>query len=519
MANLVVCCDGTWNTPTQEENGIPSATNVFKFYSSVAEDSLHKTYYRPGVGTTGSLWDRAKGGGFGVGLDDDIKSAYYWLCETYRPADFQPGSAADDIFLIGFSRGAFAVRSLAGVIGKCGLLSFHTLTLDEEEKWRRVDKAYEAYRKLPVGEKWQTEFDRSETVRIKFLGVWDTVGALGIPDEFLINFLDDGKEFAFHDTELGKHIDIARHAVALDERRRSFAPTLWTVPDPDGGGQKVAGVERAVAGQDVEQRWFAGVHGDVGGSYANRDLGDLTLKWMVSEAGKAGLEFKPSATSQIVGSAQGPLHNSVKGFIFANLKTRPRGVPRLDPADPFVDSSVTDRRESPPITQPEYWPTKSLATPGDALSMDIFARPQWNYTGIYLEEGVEYRFSASGEWLDKNIRCTPDGAPEGFHFGYALVKPLDWYQRRRRQKTGNPSAAIPFARREQDMPWFCLVGVIANGTGVHQETRELCPHDVFRIGSSATRTPTKGGYLYCFANDIWYRYGNNKGKVRLTIKR
>ncbi|MCA0996116.1 DUF2235 domain-containing protein [Alloyangia pacifica] len=499
MANLIVCCDGTWNTPSQEENGRPSPTNVVKIHSALApldtDGTPQKTYYRPGVGSSGGLWTRLKGGGLGVGLDDDIKSAYHWLSEHYLPSD--------KIFLFGFSRGAFAVRSLAGVIGKCGLLAFPGDDISEAEKWRRVDAAYKAYRTLGPGKKWSnSSFERIADVKIGFMGVWDTVGALGIPDEFLINVLDNRKKYQFHDTELGPQVAVARHAIAVDERRRSFAPTLWTSHDPSES--------------DVVQTWFTGVHGDVGGGYADSALGDITLSWMIDEAQPHGAAFRASAFAQLAGNHLGQLHDSTKNSLFTYLKTRPRSVPDIDTNTAEVHDSVRQRQATPPLVQPGYWETRSLR-PGQSDTFNVYAREQWNYSGIYLQAGVTYDFTARGEWLDGSITCSPDGAPDGFHLAYALVSPFDWYQRRRRESTKNPNATIPLARREQDLPWFCLVGVIASGTGVHAQTKELCPHEVFRIGSQARITPKTSGYLYCFANDVWYAYANNKGKVRLTV--
>lgn len=118
MRNLIVCCDGTWNTPEQREGGVPVPTNVVRLYNALAETdangNAHLRYYHPGVGTEGSLLDRAVGGGMGVGLDQNIKSAYRWVCDY-----FQDG---DRLFLFGFSRGAYTVRSLAGLLSHCGIL-------------------------------------------------------------------------------------------------------------------------------------------------------------------------------------------------------------------------------------------------------------------------------------------------------------------------------------------------------------------------------------------------------------
>lgn len=498
MANLVVCCDGTWNTPDQEDNGQPAPTNVFKLNKALAEvdaDGVQQEpYYRPGVGSSGGLWDRIKGGGLGVGLSDDIKSAYKWLCERYDPD-------RDRIYLFGFSRGAYAVRSLAGLIGGCGLLKLGEGELSEAKKWRRVETTYQAYRSK--NSRTVESLDRYENVEVNFLGVWDTVGALGIPDELFINVLDRPRKFQFHDTDLGEHVRVARHAVSIDEKRQTFTPTLWAGPHEH---------------RDIVEEWFAGVHGDVGGSYANSGLGDVSLQWMIDEAKKAGLSFEPSFVAQINPQHMGVLHDSVKG-VFAKLRTRPRSAPDIN--GPNVHESAKMRSAEPPLIQPDYWPTKRLKA-GESHFVDIYAKERWNRTNLFLEEGVEYEFRAEGEWLDASIRCNPDGPAPGFQWGtlfFGASAISDRLQRYYRSRPGGSGTIVRGARREQDMPWFCLVGAIGNGVGVDVTTQKLNPHEAFRIGSSAVHRPTKSGYLYCFANDVWSFYFNNKGSVRLTVSR
>ena len=493
MTNLVVCCDGTWNTPEQEDNGRPAPTNVFKLHAAIDEPKDNKRYLR-GVGSSGGLWDRVKGGSLGVGLGDDIKTAYKWLCETYSPGESK-------IFLFGFSRGAFAVRSLAGLIGAVGLLDF-SAGLPEAEKRSRVEAAFQSYRDQG---QTQAPAPRHLDVEIAFLGVWDTVGALGIPDElFFVNIIDQPHRFQFHDATLGEKVRVARHVLAMDEERQAFSPTLWTEP--------------AKAGQDLKQEWFCGSHGDVGGSYAETGLGDVTLAWMIAEAEAHGLAFKPAAKAQVDPNPMDVLHNSVKG-IYKQLRTRPRSVP--DVTSSAVNASARERAANPPLSQPDYWPTRRLA-PGDSQSLDVFAGDRWNPTGLYLEAGVAYRFEAQGEWLDGNIACTPDGPVPGFKlrkalYGAAAVSEL--LQGRKRRRTGNDGVTTNGARREQDMPWLCLVGVIANGSGVDGNSQILNPHETFRIGSVTTKSPDKSGYFYCFGNDVWRFYFNNTGSIRLTVSR
>lgn len=499
MTKLIVCCDGTWNTSDQEDNGQPAPTNIFKLHGALepvdAAGMYQKAYYREGVGTSGSLIDKALGGALGVGLGRDIMSAYEWLCRHYDPSTSQ-------IYMFGFSRGAYTVRSLAGMIGRCGLL-IHDDSTPEAVHWSKVSSIYELYRgDAATAQQKLKSYERHEGVTIHFMGVWDTVGALGIPDELPIDFLFRRKKERFHDTKLGDNVLRARHAVAIDERRRSFAPTLWTNPDPER----------------VKQIWFPGAHGDVGGSYASRGLGDVSLQWMISEAQSEGLAFRASALAQINPDHQGTLHDPVRG-IFKRMRTQPRAIPKIKSST--VHASAKSRSVDPPLAQPMYWPTKVL-NPGESHTLDVFAKERWNISGLFLEADAEYCFSARGEWLDANIRCSPDGPLSSFSLGQ-LVQAPTWVNRklqeRRRRKLGNPGAVIPGAPRESKEPFFCLIGVIASGVGVDDQTKALTPHDTFRIGSAASHTPSKGGYLYCFANDLWMFYGNNRGSVSLTITR
>ncbi|MEM0948070.1 MAG: DUF2235 domain-containing protein [Pseudomonadota bacterium] len=495
MTNLVICCDGTWNTPEQEDQGRPAPTNVFKLHGAINEPEINR-YYREGVGTSGGLWSRLKGGGLGVGLSNDIKSAYRWLCNNYSSGDSR-------IFLFGFSRGAYAVRSLAGLVGQIGILDFADVQ-SEDEKWAQVEQAYQAYRTSHKRRRvTSSNLKRHTGVEIAFLGVWDTVGALGIPDELPFNILDRPQRFQFHDTKLGPHVKVARHALAIDERRQAFSPTLWS--------------SHAIS-QDVKQEWFAGVHGDVGGSYAESGLGDVTLDWMIKEAQAQGLAFKPYAVSQVSPDPAGILHNSVKGF-YAKLRTRPRSVPGMDA--PFVHPSARERAKSPPLAQPSYWTTVQLAA-GESTQVDVFAAERWNETSLYLEKDVQYRFAAKGEWLDGTVRCTPNGPVPGFNpskliFGASAIS--DWLQQRKRNRSGNLGAITVGARREQDKPWLSLIGVVANGVGVDPASQILNPHETFKIGTGTSYTPKESGYLYCFGNDVWSFYFNNRGSLRLRVER
>lgn len=497
---LVVCCDGTWNTPNQLDGDTPAPTNVYKFFTAVSKNSEQKTYYRSGVGTSGSLLKRLSGGAFGSGIDDDIKSPYKWLCENYDK------NRLDEIFLVGFSRGAYTVRSLAGLIGRFGLLELRGSNLDEGQRWSLVSQVYGAYRET---NRAPTNAPRNEEVKIRFLGVFDTVGALGIPPD--LNFtrrLFNRKKYQFHDTVLGGNVETACHAVAMDERRLSFTPTLWT------------NVDRR---PHVKQMWFPGVHGDVGGSYAETGLGDIALDWMIDAAIQCKLDFQDRFRDQLKPNCQGILHDSVKGG-FEYMRTQPRAVPNHR-IDRNVHNSARRRAAKPPISQSEYWPTTGIKNDMQ-ITRPIRAKEQWSPTGIFLEKGKMYEFSARGEWLDKKTKSGPGGfSTSVFSPGHAVSAAIGQVKRAFSAQLRIKSNDAILSRRQDQWPWFALVGMVANGvregrSGLPDEKDPTPPtHQSFLIGDKVvTFSPASSGYLYCYANDAWHFYSNNRGKVWLTVK-
>jgi uncharacterized protein (DUF2235 family) len=275
--NIVVCCDGTWNTPDEHHGPAAKPTNVAKLALSVAVGSDQLFFYEPGVGTSPD--ERIAGGAFGLGLSQNIRNAYQFLADTYRDGD--------RIFLFGFSRGAYTARSLAGLIHNCGIL--------RHEHRDRVDEAFAFYRDRTshtrpsalASQIFRREYAHAQDT-IHFIGVWDTVGALGIPDdlpgwkEFGCDVVDWQELWGFHDTQLGPHVTCARHALAIDEQRLPFKPTLWTAINPDAKNQS------------VKQVWFAGVHTEVGGGAADSSLSDIALLWMLGEAVAEGLRIEPA---------------------------------------------------------------------------------------------------------------------------------------------------------------------------------------------------------------------------------
>ena len=513
MKRLIVCVDGTWNTPTMEDNGEPSPTNVFKFYRALDDDCDDQcAYYHTGIGTEGGRLRNILDGAFGGSLEDHIRDVYLWLADRYEDGA--------EVCLLGFSRGAFTVRCVAGMLKRPGLVAFGG-DKSLQAKREAVGRAYEAYADkeqsvdvhMPSDEFWEQD---GGPVRVKFLGVWDTVGALGIPDELeFTNLLFDRKDrWEFHDTALGENVERARHAMALDEIRASFTVSRW---DP----ASIEGEER-----DVEERWFPGVHGDVGGGYEDSSLSDLALGWMMSEAEKAGVEFRDGVSEQVKGDPLGVMHQSYKG-VFAAFRSRPRRVPMLEDGEPSVDSSVTERQRARLINEFEYWPTKRLE-PGDGTTVEIRARERWNRTGLYVRTGEAYIFDGEGEWMDKGDICHWYGTEgdEEVTRGDMIRSALSIVGKLERWLPKETMADLPNTKRFEGAKWFELVGVVANDGGAVKAVKNdgsPFPHTYFR---PCLHTDAKhpfvvkaDGYLYAFANDAWARYDNNQGTVRFEITR
>lgn len=304
---LVVCCDGTWNKADQETNGRPCPTNVVKLAYRVAKrdgGTPQIIFYDQGVGT-GNVLDRWSGGALGDGLDDNIFDAYRFLIANYEDGD--------ELYLFGFSRGAFTVRSVAGMIRKCGILK--RTSVDKYVAAMRAYRDANLHPDHPAAKEFRANHSCGGelAVPIRFIGVWDTVGALGIPLRGL-RFLTRRKA-VFHDTELSGTVETACHALAIDEHRAPFEPTLW--------------LEKPKPNQTVEQVWFPGVHSDVGGGYAETDLSDLTLQWMLDKASGAGLALDTAviAARPLAPKATGTMHRSKTGlYAFTPGNDRAIGV-------------------------------------------------------------------------------------------------------------------------------------------------------------------------------------------------
>ncbi len=289
---LIVLFDGTWSAAH-------ARTNVERFRQLIApadaRGTLQLCKYIVGVGVKPGIghW---LGGAFGLGLADNVKDGFQWLSENW--------CAGDEIWLLGFSRGAYTARSVAGLIRKCGLL---WPSFDGRVSAAGVDRAYALYRNAlhPDHRKLRRFRSRhSRAAGIRFIGVWETVGMLGIPG-VAAWFPFARARYAFHDTELSRIVQYAYQALALDEHRFAFRPTKWTPPASNRGvcTWKPQQIE-------VEQRWFVGSHADVGGGDATDGVGhhpdplpEIPLAWMQAKARRAGLaflaEYLPGADAEL----------------------------------------------------------------------------------------------------------------------------------------------------------------------------------------------------------------------------
>lgn len=294
MKRLILCCDGTWNSADQEKDEKPCPTNVIKIAYRIAKRDgaiPQILFYDQGVGT-GNIIDHYSGGAFGHGLEDNIYDAYRFLIANYEEGD--------EIFVFGFSRGAFTARSIVGLIRNCGIL--------RRDLVERYGEAREIYRDPadgpddPRSVKFREECSvcGREDIKIRLIGVWDTVGSLGIPLRGLRGLTR--RKYQFHDVELSRTVQFACHALAIDEHRAPFEPTLWMYkPKPD---------------QKVEQVWFCGAHSDVGGGYPETGLSDIALDWMIGRARSAGLAFDGATMKAhpVHPDPLGRIHDSKKGL-------------------------------------------------------------------------------------------------------------------------------------------------------------------------------------------------------------
>ncbi len=365
--NIVVCCDGTGN------EFCDSNSNVVKLYTAMLVNNDQVAYYHPGVGTMGSTtarnaleskWSVVKGLAFGAGFRDNVLDAYRFLMDAYDDGD--------QIYIFGFSRGAYTARALAGLIHGYGVLCSGNeghipyawrMFTDQVKEMRDKGKTT-----IQVADAFKETFSHPK-LKIRFVGVWDTVSSIGWVYQ-PVTLL-----YTAHNASM----ECGRHAVSIDERRCFFRDNLWG---------------EALPGQDVLQVWFAGVHSDVGGSYPSAEsaLSNKALTWMLDEAEKAGLKVNPDRRKMVLGEGTSssaaaelykradpthPIHKSLKGswWLLEFLPHRyydkalkkeqwriPMGVPRHVPPGSVVHPSVMERMQDKQMHYaPPNVPERSLS--------------------------------------------------------------------------------------------------------------------------------------------------------------
>jgi len=322
MKRIVICYDGTWNAVTDPD----AVTNVVRLGQAVRKISkkdgkAQMVYYNAGVGSGGPV-DRFLGGVFGAGLRDNVKRGLAFLTLNWDPDD------QDEIYIFGFSRGAYSARALAGVIGAIG-------GIPKQEHFDRLEDIWNYYRtdpstrkndkaKLKIsdisnyihgGRKWAP----GDKPLIKCLGVWDTVGSYGVPSGLGLGALArkvTSWTRGFHDNTVSSHIEIALHAMAIDERRRAFPPTAWTI---EAGTKPKDPADKTPP--HVEQVWFPGSHSNIGGGYKRSGLADLALIWMMARTSElTELDFDDRyIADHFWPCAACSLYNSDRGWVVSEL--------------------------------------------------------------------------------------------------------------------------------------------------------------------------------------------------------
>ena len=503
MKRLVVCCDGSWNTPEME-----SPTNVVRLASAVrsrdADGHAQIVYYDEGVGTHGPI-DRIVGGAMGAGLDFNVREAYRFLAGNYEEGD--------EIYLFGFSRGAYTVRSLAGMIGLAGMLGRQQMT--------EVAEAYELYRK----EKHQdaapvVEFRSKHGTRvppITLLGCWDTVGALGIPDKLPGIGLDErfNKRYRWVDTKLGPHVEHALHAVAIDERRVEFKPTP---------------MESVAEGQTLLEVWFPGDHGSVGGGQHHKEpLSRIALEWMTQTIADLGLglaidtpfeNLLPRDHNAYFSVNRSPIYsrktrNTAPDAVFHDSALRrfvdlPQHRESLSPEQrDLLDAAARQQNIQPSL---RCLPTDTVLEVGEHADAIIMAERQKNDTNVLMQANGQYELSVAEaqHWRDGEL---PPCGPRGWRLGDARMQP---------SFRGLDRMKLPLIRLARNRRvvhkanWFELIGTLVDEDG--------CEHRL-RIGGGKTYTAPCDGRFLAMANDIASRvdlldsYDDNEGWLVLNVRR
>ena|GEM_PF-307076 len=361
MSKIILCSDGTGN-----KGGYGADSNVFRLYNAIdlrGPGDSQITFYDNGVGTQSNKIIRVLSGAFGFGFRSNVRDLYEFLARNYAPDD--------EIFLFGFSRGAATVRAFAGMVQECGLLYVNPdrrRAFDEDEFEQLIDEAMEGYEKHWAGlfeknhfpeavEPFQrrveasTDFELKKNTPITMIGVWDTVSALGFPQDW--SWLWE-KVFAsvevvsdwffphqFYNYQLNENVANAYHAIAIDDERTTFHPKIWR-EFADEKRDKKRDFERPV---NIEQVWFPGVHSNVGGGYPRAGMSYFTLDWMMERAERHGLRFHEEARGDVrdAANAHGKLYDSRDG-VAVYYRYAPRFIDEI--CEEYIEGPIKVHRSA-----------------------------------------------------------------------------------------------------------------------------------------------------------------------------
>ncbi|KAH7162501.1 hypothetical protein B0J13DRAFT_580146 [Dactylonectria estremocensis] len=436
---LIACCDGTWMDSDNgyEEPGLLRSQGTLQVPSNVtrlsrcfkrrcSDGKLQIISYESGVGTGSNTLDSITGGAFGLGLSERMRETYSYLCANYMDGD--------EIILVGYSRGAFTVRSVAGMVGALGLLTregvehfypifkdmqhwmdphykdpFPNVPFPNKPKGPDAAKEYRARLEELCYTRVKQDCGKGELIKIKAVCVWDTVGSLGVP--------------RWHNTSLSDRIEHAFHALALDETRPPFAPAVW---------ERLPGNKLTT---DLRQVWFPGNHANCGGGWEDQGIANCTLAWMMDQLASVGVEFDAPSLERVFQQTKAYYETSAKtcngkkkkkGLDWAvnpifrgNSPYRPWGLGAINKASSLLYTLSGQIIRSPGLYKPTDMKTKLDA---DRFLMDTNER---------IHSSVRIRLACKGLGLnDKAIWDCP-----------ALLK--NWKVRRTKEQYEDPIPVHP----------------------------------------------------------------------------
>ena len=517
---IVIFCDGTSNRPDQTSDGMPAPTNVCRLYQDLAVDESQVGWYDPGVATeTSSQAATATRLGriadlvgyapahkvvgwyikfrtiieaaFGVGITENIVQAYTEIVRQYR--------AGDHIYLVGFSRGAYTVRCVAGVIKRCGLL--------RAENIRYAGDVVRLYRTrsnplcdVPI----RPALCHAQIPAIEFVGLFDTVGSLGVPMWgwwFNARLFFRNKSLSTDPAPICLHV---YHALAMDERRAQFFPTPFTESSPAAHPWT----------KTLTQLWFRGAHCDVGGGYAETGLSDIALEWMLTACERHGLVFKGRIRATVAPDPLARLHDELtRQPAWRLLGSWPRWHPVWSELHPSVVTRATAIHD---LGRHDL--QKIGITP---VPFTVEGQREWDRTGLIVEgDGALYRLTwRDGNWRDENYEpCGPSG-----QLATGIWRRLFQFRRRLPQEnymTLCLSVAHPRAwrLRERRIRRLLRYLFVRDPKEMREQVAPVGLTLAQQGASVLVRNNGPAGILYAFANDLWMTAANNSGALNLTIE-